>query len=94
MKINSRASSYGALALGGGKERQSPRPADAAQGATGGASSAPYTVTLSGAPQPAPDADDAASRARVAAIREQLASGSYNISGRDVADKILKVLAA
>lgn len=29
---------------------------------------------------------------RVAAIRAQLASGTYNISGRDVANKILGVL--
>ena len=32
------------------------------------------------------------SRARVAAIRDQLASGTYNISGKDVANKILGVL--
>jgi anti-sigma28 factor (negative regulator of flagellin synthesis) len=32
------------------------------------------------------------SRDRVAAIRDQLASGSYNISGKDVANKILGVL--
>jgi flagellar biosynthesis anti-sigma factor FlgM len=29
---------------------------------------------------------------KVAAIREQLAMGNYNISGKDVADKILKAL--
>ena len=32
------------------------------------------------------------SRDRVAAIRDQLASGTYNISGKDVANKILAVL--
>lgn len=31
-------------------------------------------------------------RAKVAAIRDQLASGSYNISGKDVANKILGAL--
>jgi flagellar biosynthesis anti-sigma factor FlgM len=36
--------------------------------------------------------DDEARRARVAAIRDQLASGSYNISGKDVANKILNAL--
>lgn len=35
---------------------------------------------------------DEISRARVAAIRDQLASGTYNISGKDVANKILGVL--
>jgi len=31
-------------------------------------------------------------RAKVAAIRDQLAAGSYNISGKDVANKILDSL--
>ena len=35
---------------------------------------------------------DEISRARVAAIRDQLAAGTYNISGKDVAKKILGVL--
>ena len=35
---------------------------------------------------------DEISRDRVAAIRDQLASGTYNISGKDVAKKILGVL--
>jgi len=35
---------------------------------------------------------DEISHDRVAAIRAQLASGTYNISGRDVANKILGVL--
>lgn len=35
---------------------------------------------------------DEISRARVAAIRDQLASGTYNISGKDVANKILGIL--
>lgn len=35
---------------------------------------------------------DEISRAKVAAIRDQLASGTYNISGKDVANKILGVL--
>ena len=37
-------------------------------------------------------ADDAARRERLSAIQKQLAEGSYNISGKDVADKILNVL--
>jgi flagellar biosynthesis anti-sigma factor FlgM len=35
---------------------------------------------------------DEISRDRVAAIRDQLAAGTYNISGKDVAKKILGVL--
>lgn len=36
--------------------------------------------------------DDEARLERLLAIRHQLAEGTYNISGKDVADKILKVL--
>jgi flagellar biosynthesis anti-sigma factor FlgM len=39
-----------------------------------------------------PQNPDEISRDRVAAIRDQLASGTYNISGKDVANKILGVL--
>ena len=38
--------------------------------------------------------DDQIRRAKVEAIRQQLAAGTYNISGRDVADKILNALKA
>ena len=52
------------------------------------------SVSLSRAPEQsfALDQDDEARRAKVAAIREQLASGSYNISGRDVASKMLNAI--
>jgi len=36
--------------------------------------------------------DEEIRRAKVAAIRDQLASGNYNISGKDVANKILEAL--
>lgn len=36
--------------------------------------------------------EDEARIERLKAIRRQLAEGTYNISGKDVADKILKVL--
>ena len=39
-----------------------------------------------------PSDPDEISRDRVAAIRDQLASGTYNIIGNDVANKILAVL--
>lgn len=37
-------------------------------------------------------AEDEARRDRLNAIRQQLAEGTYNISGKDVANKILNVL--
>ena len=37
-------------------------------------------------------AEDEARRERLNIIRQQLAAGSYNISGKDVAEKMLKVL--
>ena len=37
-------------------------------------------------------AEDKARRERLDAIRQQLATGSYNISGKDVADKMLNLL--
>lgn len=37
-------------------------------------------------------ADDEARRERLDIIRRQLAEGSYNISGKDVAEKIITVL--
>lgn len=37
-------------------------------------------------------ADDEARLERLNAIRKQLAEGTYNISGKDVAEKMLKVL--
>ena len=39
-----------------------------------------------------PTINDEARQAKVAAIRDQLASGNYNISGKDVATKILDLL--
>jgi len=43
--------------------------------------------------QAMPDEDEVR-REKVAAIRDQLASGSYNISGKDVASKMLDALKA
>ncbi|BCS52367.1 flagellar biosynthesis anti-sigma factor FlgM [Geobacter sp. SVR] len=63
---------------------------------TAASSDPAFSVTLSKAleqPAAAPAEDDEEiRRARVAAIREQLASGSYNISGKDVASKILNAI--
>ena len=51
-----------------------------------------YAALFSGAGDAEPDIDDAARRERVEAIRARLAAGSYNISGKDVAEKMLKAL--
>ncbi len=54
----------------------------------------PFSVELSSASERigAPQSPDEISHDRVAAIRDQLASGTYNLSGKDVANKILGVL--
>lgn len=54
------------------------------------AETAPVAVDLS--PTAIQLADDEARRKRLDIIRQQLAEGSYNISGKDVADKMLKIL--
>ena len=66
------------------ESRQSPQPGNSA-----------FSVNLSAQAQQAaaPDrVDEEARQAKIAAIREQLASGTYSISGRDVAKKILSLL--
>jgi len=88
MKIDDRVSNYMALLN-----------SDTAQPAThlGGI---PGSHRASEAPPVAVDlsstavqlAEDEARRERLNIIRQQLAEGSYNISGKDVADKMLNVL--
>jgi flagellar biosynthesis anti-sigma factor FlgM len=59
------------------------------------AGSATFNVSLSTQAQQAAAQDkveEEASRTRVDAIREQLASGTYSISGKDVATKMLRLL--
>lgn len=56
---------------------------------------AAFSVRLSAQAQQAaaPDkVDEEARRAKLDAIREQLASGTYSISGKDVATKMLRLL--
>lgn len=50
----------------------------------------PFSVALSSTNEQTNS--DEISHDRVAAIRDQLAAGTYNISGKDVANKILGVL--
>ncbi len=53
-----------------------------------------FSVQLSAAvdKMKSPRETDDIRREKVEAIKKQLASGTYNISGKDVADKILNVL--
>jgi len=65
-------------------------PAAHTTGAQTAAESPPDAVDLSSTAVQL--AEDEARRERLNIIRQQLAEGSYNISGKDVADKILNVL--
>ena len=88
MKIDDRVSNYMALL-----NSEADKPAAKHEGAAESqpaAGAAPVSVDLSSAAVQM--ADDEARRARLDAIRKQLAEGSYNISGKDVANKILNVL--
>jgi flagellar biosynthesis anti-sigma factor FlgM len=57
-------------------------------------SGAAFSVQLSAAVEKmkSPPEEDAIRRDKVASIRAQLAAGTYNISGKDVASKILNAL--
>ena len=88
MKIDDRISNYMALL-----NSETPKPAahpGAAGGPKGVAESPPAAVDLSSTAVQL--AEDEARRERLNVIRQQLAEGSYNISGKDVADKMLNVL--
>ncbi len=88
MKIDERVSNY--MALLNGETATPPAKTAPASNAPAPAETPPAEVALSSAAIQL--ADDEARRERVDAIRQQLAEGSYNISGKDVADKILNVL--
>ena len=88
MKIDERVSNYMAL-LSGEAPTSAPRPEDAS-GAKPASGAAPVALDISAAAVQL--ADDEARRERLKIIQRQLAEGSYNISGKDVAEKILNVL--
>ncbi|MHB8122393.1 MAG: flagellar biosynthesis anti-sigma factor FlgM [Desulfuromonadaceae bacterium] len=88
MKIDDRVSNYMAL-LNGEAVMPAAGAKDAAESAAP-VETAPADVVLSSTAIQL--ADDEARRERLKAIRQQLTEGSYNISGKDVADKILNVL--
>ncbi|MDD2366778.1 MAG: flagellar biosynthesis anti-sigma factor FlgM [Desulfuromonadaceae bacterium] len=88
MKIDDRVSSYMALLNSETtKPARQPLNAPADQAETGGA-----TVAVDLSESAIQLADDEARRLRLDSIRQQLTEGSYNISGKDVANKILSVL--
>ena len=88
MKIDDRVANYMAL-LNGEAVKPAEHSGEAAASRTT-AQSPPAEVDISSAAVQL--ADDEARRERLNAIRQQLAEGSYNISGKDVANKILNVL--
>jgi flagellar biosynthesis anti-sigma factor FlgM len=88
MKIDDRVSNYMALL-----NNMAAKPA-AQRGQVSGshptAETPPSEVTLSSAAVQL--AEDEARREKLDSIRQKLAEGSYNISGKDVAEKMLNVL--
>jgi len=88
MKIDERISNYMAL-LNSEAAKPAAHPGGTA-GSRGVAEAPPVEVELSSTAVQL--AEDEARRERLNVIRQQLAEGSYNISGKDVADKMLNVL--
>jgi anti-sigma28 factor (negative regulator of flagellin synthesis) len=88
MKIDDRISNY--MALLNSEATKPAAPTGDVTVTQTVADTAPVAVDLS--PAAIQLADDEARRERLDIIRQQLAEGSYNISGKDVADKMLKAL--
>lgn len=88
MKIDERVSNY--MELLKNEPMKTGVPATQNTGAATAAETPPDDVALSSAALQL--AEDEARRERLIIIRQQLAEGSYKISGKDVADKILNVL--
>ena len=88
MKIEDRVSNYMEL-LHSAAVKPAAQP-ESNSGAQATTETPPDEVALS--PAAFQLADDQAHRERLNIIRQQLAEGSYNISGKDVAGKILNVL--
>jgi negative regulator of flagellin synthesis FlgM len=94
MKIESGQQNYSAALDPSQKKASTARPKDGAS-QPAKADSNPFSVELSTAVEKmntSVQEDDETRRQKVDAIRQQLASGTYNISGKDVADKILNAL--
>ena len=86
MKIDDRVLNYMALL----NSETVKSPSSHTPGSRAVAGPAPVSVDIS--PTAAQLSDDAVRRERLNTIRQQLAEGSYNISGKDVANKMLNVL--
>lgn len=89
MKIDARVSNY-LEALKNDPAKPATTPAAGASGAQADDEAPSVAVDFSQSAQQL--AEDEARRERLNIIRQQLAEGSYNISGKDVANKILNVL--
>lgn len=88
MKVDDRVSNYMTL-LQSQTDKPAAQPGQAS-GSRATTEAPPAEVALS--PTAVQLAEDEARRERLNIIRQQLAEGSYNISGKDVAKKILNVL--
>ncbi|HIJ80720.1 MAG TPA: flagellar biosynthesis anti-sigma factor FlgM [Desulfuromonadales bacterium] len=88
MKVEDRVSNYLAL-MNTDSSRQAVRSPRGEQ-PKGSVESGAFSVQIS--KEASRQGEDAARLERLASIKKQLAEGSYNISGRDVAEKILKVV--
>jgi anti-sigma28 factor (negative regulator of flagellin synthesis) len=88
MKIDERVSNY--MALLQAEMAKDKNPTKEITGVGGTADTSPTAVELSATALQL--ADDEARRERLISIRQQLSEGSYNISGKDVASKILSVI--
>ncbi|MEI7815954.1 MAG: flagellar biosynthesis anti-sigma factor FlgM [Desulfuromonadales bacterium] len=88
MKIDDRISNYMSLLFADpAKSAAKSKENTGAPAVTG---KAPDNVSISA--EAAMQLDDAARNERLIAIRRQLSEGTYNISGKDVADKMIKIL--
>lgn len=88
MKIEDRLSNYMEL-LNNEAVKPAAQPEETSK-VKAAAETPPVAVDIS--PAAAQLAEDETRRERLEIIRQQLVEGSYNISGKDVADKIIKVL--
>jgi anti-sigma28 factor (negative regulator of flagellin synthesis) len=88
MKIEDRVSNYMTL-LNSATDKSAAKPVDAS-GTQPSAEMPPVAVDISATAVQL--AEEEARRERLNIIRQQLAEGSYNISGKDVANKILNIL--
>lgn len=88
MKIDDRLSTY--MSLLGNDFKTAARPGDTDGNAPAPTEATHVAVDIS--PTASQLAEDEARRERLNTIRQQLTAGSYNISGKNVADKILGLL--